>query len=118
VTGGVEIVIMGLAKSYDVVPLDVYPSGATLAHLATGVFSQVLVIALEVTAPPLIALLVADAAFGLVARAVPQMNVFVVGLPAKILAGVGAIAASLPFLAGHLGDELDRAVQTALLGLG
>ena len=45
-------------------------------------------IGLEIAAPVLVALVITDAAFGLVARAVPQMNVFVVGMPAKILVGL------------------------------
>src|SRR5437016_2322298 len=64
VTGGVELVVMGLAKSYAVVPIDAFPTTATLMHLATHVFASVFVIALEVAAPPLIAVMVADAAFG------------------------------------------------------
>src|SRR2546430_2737219 len=84
-----------------------------LTPLAPHVLAAVFVIALEVAAPPLIALVVADAAFGLVARAVPQMNVFIVGLPAKILLGLATIATSLPFMAGHITDGIDRAVGDA-----
>jgi flagellar biosynthetic protein FliR len=39
---------------------------------------------LQVAGPVMVALLLADLAFGLVARAVPQINVFLVGIPAKI----------------------------------
>ena len=60
-------------------------------------FGQLWLIGLEIVAPALVALLITDAALGLVSRAVPQMNVFVVGLPAKILVGFTVIAASLPF---------------------
>jgi flagellar biosynthetic protein FliR len=116
-TGGVELMIMGLAKTYEIVPLDAFPGAETLMTLAGSAFTQLLVVALEVAAPPLIALLVADAALGIVSRAVPQMNVFVVGLPAKILLGLAAIGASIPFLTGHLSEELERAVATALRGL-
>jgi flagellar biosynthesis protein FliR len=62
----------------------------------------------------LIALALVDVALALTARAVPTMNVFIVGLPAKILVGLGAIAASLPFVASHMQDELQQAVFQAL----
>ena len=39
---------------------------------------------LEVAAPVVIALIVVDAALALVARAAPQLNMFSVGLPAKV----------------------------------
>jgi flagellar biosynthetic protein FliR len=61
------------------------------------------------------ALLLTDIAFALVSRAVPQMNVFAVGLPAKVLIGFATVAASLPFVAGHLEDQLQAFVLQALL---
>jgi flagellar biosynthetic protein FliR len=64
-----------------------------------------------------IALIVTDAAFGLIARAVPQMNVFFVGLPAKILLGFAVIGASLPFVAARISDQLETSVYTALRAL-
>ena len=88
-----------------------------LAGLATTDLTQVFVVALEIAAPVAIALLLADVAFALVSRAVPQMNVFAVGLPAKILIGFATVAASLPFVAAHLQDELQQFVLNALLAL-
>ena len=40
--------------------------------------------ALEVAAPVMIAVIITDAAFGVVSRVVPQLNVFAVGFPAKV----------------------------------
>ena len=42
------------------------------------------------------------------------MNVFFVGLPAKILLGFAVIGASLPFVAAHLTDEMQASVLQAL----
>jgi flagellar biosynthetic protein FliR len=61
-----------------------------------------------------IALVLTDAAFGIVSRVAPQMNVYFVGLPAKILAGLAVAGASLPFVAVHFEDELGAAVMRAL----
>jgi flagellar biosynthetic protein FliR len=43
--------------------------------------------------------------------------VFAVGFPAKVLVGLVLIAASLPFLAGFLDDELQQSVGSALRAL-
>jgi flagellar biosynthetic protein FliR len=118
VTGGDQIMIGGLARTYDVVPIDGYPSAAALGQLGLTAITDIFVIGLALVAPVLIALLVTDAAFAIVARVAPQVNVFAVGLPAKILLGFGAIAASLPFVANHVQDDLQNAVWTALRGLG
>jgi flagellar biosynthetic protein FliR len=115
--GGDHLMIEGLAASYRLIPLGEIPSvtqfGAIAAHDLTTMF----VIAMEVAAPVIIALALVDISLALVARSVPQMNVFIVGIPAKIMVGLGAIAASLPFLTGHLESELQNAVYTALQSL-
>lgn len=114
VTGGLEVMIAGLAGTYEVIPLAASPSFGSLAQLAVDGFGRVFVLGLEVTAPVIIALVVVDAALALVARAAPQLNVFAVGLPAKILVGVAVIAASMPFVAGHVSGALEDAVMDGL----
>ncbi len=116
--GGDRVMIGGLAKSYEMVPLGELPSTGALAAMATSGLMSVMVVAIQIVAPVLIAMLVADAAFGLVARAVPQMNVFVVGLPAKIILAFALIAATLPFVSRELQDELTQAVTNGLAALG
>jgi flagellar biosynthetic protein FliR len=117
VTGGDQLMIMGLARSYDLLPLSVGPNTASLGGLGLSALRDVFIIGFEIAAPALIALIVADAAFAIVSRAVPQMNVFVTGLPAKILLGFATIAASLPFIAMHVQNDLATAVAAALQGL-
>jgi flagellar biosynthetic protein FliR len=112
--GGDHLMIQGLAASYRLVPLGHTPTIAQFGALAQHDLGQIFLIGLEVAAPVLIALALVDVALALTARAVPTMNVFIVGLPAKILVGLGAIAASLPFVASHMQDELQQAVFQAL----
>lgn len=115
--GGDHLMIQGLAASYRLVPLGRIPSMTQFGALAQHDLARIFVIGLEVAAPVLIALALVDVALALVARTVPQMNVFIVGLPAKIMVGFGAVAASLPFFAGHLQDYLQQAVFQALVAL-
>jgi flagellar biosynthetic protein FliR len=117
-TGGDQIMIAGLAGTFEVVPLTVTPSFEVLGQLALDGFARVFVLALEVSAPAVIALIVVDAALGLVARAAPQLNMFSVGLPAKILVAVAVVMTSLPFVANHVRSELEGTVRQALVTLG
>jgi flagellar biosynthetic protein FliR len=116
-TGGDQIMVLGLAKSYDMVPLGSLPPSNHLAALATTGLANVLVIALEIAAPVVIALVLTDIAFALVSRAVPQMNVFQVELPAKVLVGFATVAASLPFVSIHLESWLQQLVVDGLTAL-
>ena len=116
--GGDQLMIKGLARSYDLVPLLDMPSMASIVGGAEKAFTQVFLAALELAAPVVLAIVITDAAFGIVSRVVPQMNVFAVGFPAKVTVGLLIIGASLPFAAGWIGDELERSVSTALQSFG
>jgi flagellar biosynthesis protein FliR len=114
VFNGLGLMIMGLAQTYSLVPLGRFPSTDMLAALALRSIEQVPVIGLELAAPVLVAVIVADTVFGIVGRAVPQMNVLVMGLPVKVLLAFAVITASLPFVGLHLQNDLVNALSTAL----
>ncbi len=112
--GGDALIIKGLARSYDLVPLLEQPSLTALVAGAQHAFASVFLSALELAAPVVLAIVITDAAFGIVSRVVPQLNVFAVGFPAKVAVGLLMIGVSLPFAAGWMADELQRSVSTAL----
>ena len=115
--GGDGMMIQGVARTYDLVALDEMPQLAELVGGATGIFVSIFGSALQVVAPVVIALIITDAAFGLVSRVVPQLNVFAVGFSAKIAVGFVVLAASLPFMGGWLGDEVGRSIKTIFDGM-
>ena len=112
--GGDQWMVEGLGKTYELVPLVKSPALGSLVSGAEHAFVSIFVSALEVAAPVMIAMLIADAAFGVVARVMPQLNVFAVGFPAKILIGFLIIGASLPFAAGWIDGQLQSSVSAAL----
>jgi flagellar biosynthetic protein FliR len=115
--GGDAWVIKGLARTYDVVSLTQYPSLGHIVEGASGAFVKVFTAAIEVAGPVLLALVLTDAAFGMVTRVVPTLNAFQVAIPAKVVLGLLLIGASMPFVAGWLGGELQADVRTALESL-
>jgi flagellar biosynthesis protein FliR len=112
--GGEAWLLRGLARTFQLVPLTSAPRIATLVGGAEQVFSTVFTSAVEIAAPVLIALLITDAAFGVVSRVVPQLNVFAVGFPAKVAVALLLVGASLPFVAGWLADQMSTSVGAAL----
>lgn len=113
-SGGVRLMIMALARTYDLVPLGSMPGTSTLAGLALRGLEQVPIVGFELVAPVLLAVIVADAAFGLLARTVPQMNVLVVGLPLKVLLAFAVITVSLPVVNTAVRDDLTNALSQTL----
>jgi flagellar biosynthesis protein FliR len=114
VTGGDAWVIKGLSRTFALIPLTGAPDIASLAAGVRAVFTTIFTVALEVAAPVLLAMVVTDVAFGVVSRVVPQLNVFGVGFPVKVIVGMLVVAASLPFVAGWISDQLQLSVGQAL----
>ena len=93
------------------------PPGAWLSANAIGgllqfgslVFSAGLVIALPVG----FALILVQIIMGLVARSAPTLNLFSVGLPATLLAGIILLAIGTPVMADSIQDVLSQALITA-----
>ncbi len=85
----------GLMKSFDVLP-----PGSILvtSRLTTQIFAlsgQIFVLAIQIGAPVIAAILLVDLALALISRAAPQMNVLIIGFPLKI--GVGLLFLGIVF---------------------
>lgn len=82
-----------------------------MATALTAYFASVFVLAVRLAVPVFAAALMAETALGILMRTVPQMNVFVVGIPLKILLGLIVILVILPvygrFMNGVFGQLLD-----------
>jgi flagellar biosynthesis protein FliR len=85
-------------------------SDASLAT-ATQLGGEVLMLCVQIAAPAGGVLLVVDAAMAAVSRAVPQIPVWLIGMPAKIAVGVIALGASLPALVGVSTRMTDLSVR-------
>lgn len=117
VIGGDAWVIAGFARTYDVVGITEYPSLAHIFGSAFEAFAGIFVSAIQVAGPVALALILTDAAFGVISRVMPALNVFQVGFPAKIVVGMLLVTATLPFVAGWLADRVQQDVGVALQAL-
>ncbi len=106
--------IEGLARSYQLVPIGKFPSITSIVGGADHAFVSIFGSAIELAAPVLLAVLLTDCAMGLVARVMPQLNVFAVGFPAKIAVGLLVMGVSLPFVGGWISDQVQVSVSSAL----
>jgi flagellar biosynthetic protein FliR len=110
-------VIQGLNHTYELVPLVDYPALGSMVAGVQHAFTGIFVSAMELAAPVVLAVMITDAAFGVVARVVPQLNVFQVGFPAKVTIGLLVLGVSLPFAAGWISGQLQDSVAAALHSL-
>jgi len=90
--------------------------GQSLIQYTAAVFAT----GLQLAAPVIIALLFTMAALGLMARAVPQMNVFTLSFPISFFIGILVYIASLPFFPDWMSglfEESYENVYTVIRGL-
>ena len=93
---GHHIILNGLLGSFEAVPLGGVVLQASIAHKLIALSSEVFVIAIKISAPILVALFLISTAMGVLARTVPQMNVFIVGFPVQLAVGLSVLVATMP----------------------
>lgn len=85
---GHHVLISALIKSFDIVPISGAIFEKRFLEIITSSFREMFVIGFKVSLPVISIIFITDFAMGIIARTVPQMNVFIVGLPIKIIAGI------------------------------
>ena len=92
-----HIYLDGILKTFELIPAGgAIPSKHLmpfLIQLTSGIFR----VAMQLSAPVLVALIFANSALGLAARTVPQLNVFTMSFPAGFFVGMFIYLACLPF---------------------
>lgn len=103
------LIIEVLAESFKLLPVGpLVPSRDGLWQLVTwggSMFAGGVLVAL----PAVAALLLVNIAFGVTARAAPQLNIFAVGFPVMLLVGLVFIILTLPTLTSHLSKIMMQA---------
>lgn len=114
--------IVGIDKSFQWLPLGQFVggegalSGGALTVRLMKLTADMFLIALAIGLPVMGILLLSEVALGFVAKVMPQMNVFMVGIPLKVALGLLVIMISLPLVGEVLGHQYANLVQV-LLGL-
>lgn len=87
-----------LADSFAVVKSGTMGLGDGLFHKMVEVSGDMYILAVKLAAPAIAALLMVTAAFGIVAKVVPQMNVFIAAFPVQTVVGLFFFGVSLEWL--------------------
>jgi len=85
--------LKGIVESFSLVPLLGFHFTGAVANIMIDIFKNVFIIGIKLGAPVIAALFFTTIALGLVARTVPQINVFIIGFPLQI--GIGLLMMGL-----------------------
>ena len=85
---GHHYILKLLDESFITVPINQLSFSTELAQSLIKIIGDLFPVAFKIALPIVSILFIIDLAFGLVARVVPQMNVFIMGMPTKSLVGL------------------------------
>lgn len=104
--------ILAIQKSFELIPLTGanFASGPLVIQVSKMI-SNIFVLSIKFSAPIFITLFLTTISLGVVARTVPQMNVYFVGMPLKIMIGLGVTFITLPLLANLFRKMIDGLIQ-------
>lgn len=102
------VILRGLARTFEVSPMARMDLGE-VAEVLTEMLSTMFLSAIQITAPILAALLVADVALGLLTRAAPALNAFALAFPLKIMLSLFLIGLILVQIPGALENFVNTA---------
>lgn len=93
---GHHVILAALSESFQRMPIGTGIDQQAVLSQVVNMFTVSFAFGFKIAMPVLVALFLLDVAFGIMARTVPQMNVFMVGMPAKILVALFVMALALP----------------------
>lgn len=108
---GHHLFLQALVQSYRVVPIGEFVMTKAVALHIVETSSQVFWIAAKLSAPMALMIFLINCAFGIVAKAVPQINVLVVSFTVNILAGFLIIAVTLPVFGSSVNEVFELMIQ-------
>lgn len=96
-SGGINLLLEGIAFSIEHLPV-----GQGFVEIDAAIlvaqFGSMFIYSVMIVAPAMIAILLLDVGLGVMARTMPQMNVFIVSLPLKILLGLFMMMIAIRYL--------------------
>lgn len=98
IVDGHHLLIKSLLESFTLLSLGKSLLFAENIMTIIGIIVEYFVIGLKIAIPIVLIIILTDLCMGLISRAVPQINVMILGMPVKMLVGIIAIALSLPVI--------------------
>ena len=97
ITNGHHVIISALAESFRIIPLDSMVWNDSLPQFINDLTAGIFMNGMKIAMPVTFAILLTNVGLGILARTMPQMNIFVVGIPMQLMIGTMMISMVLPF---------------------
>jgi len=120
ITDSHHVFFAAIADSFQVLPLFAFHVSGDFMNLMVGLSRDMFVLAVKLSIPVIAVIFFTNVGLGIVARTVPQINVFIVGFPLQITVGLFFLGLSIPLCASLLQQaygNLGQAVYAILRGM-
>ena len=115
--GGDAWTLQGLSATFNAIPIGDGFAVKPMVTVLEQAGAALLVGAVEIAAPVILAIVITDIALGMISKVVPQVNVFAVGFTAKVGVTLLIVAVSLPFLGNWMTNQLEGSLYSTLHAL-
>ena len=97
ITNGHHVILSALTESFRIIPLNSMVWNDSLPLLMNDLTAGIFLNGMKIAMPVTFAILLTNVGLGILARTMPQMNIFVVGIPMQLMIGMGMVSMVLPF---------------------
>lgn len=118
IINGHHSLLAALAGSYRIIPIGLQTLGEATLWKVMEIFFWMFILAFQIALPVVVTLLLVDVSLGLISKTVPQVHVFMVGLPLKTGVGMAAVVLILPLLGGVFENIFSRMITDMLNLMG
>lgn len=115
VFNGHHLIIQSLVMSFRVLPTVLFSSGGI--GLLVNYFAKAFAMAFQISLPVVGAIFLTDCAFAMLARASPQINVFLLGFTLKIIVGIAILALAFPYFVQYSSGAIKGIYEDLMLFL-
>jgi flagellar biosynthetic protein FliR len=112
--GGHHLLIRALDASYTGLPIGGGGIDASILASVREVLAVVFVTGIRLAAPLVAVLMLVEVAVGLISRAAPALNFFVIGYPVRLVVGLFVVAIAIATLPGVVRSLTERVITMGL----
>ena len=114
---GHHMIIAALMESFREVPFNSIVWNAAIADFIVNLTNGVFLVGMKIAMPVTFSILMTNVGMGILARTMPQMNIFVIGVPMHLMIGTAMLALLMPFYVLFLDvmfDDIYANISTAI----
>ena len=107
------LLIRAIIDSFVRMPVGHVGDGGSMAASVIGFGGAMFAAGLAIALPVGFATVLVQLVMAMLARSAPQLNLFAIGLPATLIAGIAMLAIGLPEIGASIGNSLTLAIDAA-----